>query len=185
MKLYRPILRNLKTQGFGLTNTIPSLLQGYQNMGLLGHDGIDWSTENGYDVRFNGEGKGTVKSTIIDSAGGLGVSVLFEADGKRWKTIYWHLKEFKVKTGDQVESGTLLGLADNTGWSTGSHLHFGLYEVDRDGDVINYTNGYRGAISPEPFFQNIYILDLLETLNGQIAVLKLKIAELLKKLFGR
>jgi murein DD-endopeptidase MepM/ murein hydrolase activator NlpD len=185
MKIYRPVKRNLCTQKFGLANTNPSVLPLYKQLGLDGHDGLDFLTENGDDVRFNFGGKGVVQSTKIDSSGGLGVSVLFENNGKHYKTIYWHLKEFKVKTGDAVESGTLLGLADNTGMSTGSHLHFGLYETDKNGDVINYNNGYRGAMDPNPFIQNIYILDELAYLEGQIKVIQLKIIETLKKLLGK
>ncbi len=38
--------------------------------------------------------------------------------------IYGHLSEWKVKEGDKVTKGQVIGLTGNTGNSTGPHLHF-------------------------------------------------------------
>ena len=40
--------------------------------------------------------------------------------------------------------------------TTGSHLHFGLKEVDNTGRTVNWNNGYNGAIDPAPFFNQAY-----------------------------
>lgn len=40
------------------------------------------------------------------------------------ETTYAHLHRFKVKEGDRVEGGQLIGLGGSSGHSTGSHLHF-------------------------------------------------------------
>ncbi len=41
-------------------------------------------------------------------------------------TIYGHMMDFKVKAGDKVQAGDVIGQSDNTGNSTGPHLHFEL-----------------------------------------------------------
>ncbi|MEQ1733385.1 MAG: M23 family metallopeptidase [Bacteroidia bacterium] len=40
------------------------------------------------------------------------------------ETTYAHLSKLKVKAGDVVRSGQILGMGGNTGHSEGSHLHF-------------------------------------------------------------
>lgn len=62
-------------------------------------------------------------ATIIDH--GLGVY-----------TGYWHQKEIKVATGDQVQAGQLIGLIGDTGRVTGPHLH---WEIWVNGAQVNPT----------------------------------------------
>jgi len=50
------------------------------------------------------------------------------------ETYYAHLHRIKVKSGDVVDAGEVIGLGGNSGHSTGSHLHF---EVRFKGVPIN------------------------------------------------
>lgn len=74
------------------------------------------------------------------------------------KTIFWHLKKgtLKVTASQKVKTGDLIAEADNTGMSTGSHLHFGLKPVYQGENAWDWTNadqnnGYKGAIDPAPY----------------------------------
>jgi hypothetical protein len=50
------------------------------------------------------------------------------------ETLYAHLHRLKVKPGDVIEAGQLVGLGGSSGRSTGSHLHF---EVRFKGKPLN------------------------------------------------
>lgn len=62
-------------------------------------------------VRFAGKSGGYGNVIIIRHYNGL-------------ETVYAHLYKIKVKPGDIVNSGEMIGLGGNTGHSTGTHLHF-------------------------------------------------------------
>ncbi|MDR0463800.1 MAG: M23 family metallopeptidase [Treponema sp.] len=52
-----------------------------------------------------------------------------------YKSLYGHLSAFSVKQGDKVIRGRKIGEVGNTGYSTGPHLHFGIY--DRNNKLVN------------------------------------------------
>jgi murein DD-endopeptidase MepM/ murein hydrolase activator NlpD len=62
--------------------------------------------------------------------------------GGGYVTRYGHNKEIRVRTGDRVERGQVIGLVGSTGRSTGPHVHF---EVLRDGKVVNPRRYLRAA----------------------------------------
>jgi len=43
--------------------------------------------------------------------------------GQGLLTLYMHLSEFKVKEGDKVTRGQIIGLSGGSGRATGPHLH--------------------------------------------------------------
>lgn len=83
------------------------------------HNGVDIDLERGDKVVAAFDG-------IVRFAkwqGGFGnVVVVRHSNGL--ETLYAHLSKLKVKVGQVINSGNILGLGGSTGHSTGSHLHF-------------------------------------------------------------
>ncbi len=177
LKLENPLSSILITQKFG-DNATPV----YGQQGLIGHNGIDYRAPHGTPVLAAHDGTAYYQ---IDGNGGHGVVIItdkqYDYGGEQayFKTIYWHLvdplKDIKFRSplldfpwGKPVKAGEIIGYADNTGLSTGSHLHFGLKPVAKVGESnnswanIEQTNGYYGAIDPAPYLlpEFPYLTDL-------------------------
>lgn len=56
---------------------------------------------------------------------GYGKMMIIE-HSEQWATLYAHLNRFKVKTGEWVAKGQLVGKMGRTGRASGVHLHFEL-----------------------------------------------------------
>jgi murein DD-endopeptidase MepM/ murein hydrolase activator NlpD len=92
-------------------------------------NGVKKSQHTGLDFRV------TTGTPISATNGGtvvLARPLYFEGNcviidhGQGLLTLYLHLSEFKVKEGDAVEKGQMLGLSGGTGRATGPHLHFAV-----------------------------------------------------------
>ncbi len=93
------------------------------------HGGIDiaaWTgtpvraTANG-TVRFSGTKTGYGKTVVLDHKFGF-------------KTLYAHLNDRLVRNGQKVDKGDIIGRVGQTGYATGSHLH---YEVMINDQKVN------------------------------------------------
>lgn len=157
--------------------------------GIKGHNGIDFLTNHGWTIYATHDGTAEYQ---IDSSGGHGV-VITSKDGS-FKTISWHFcdgseEKFKSplfgKSGVPVETGDIIGYSDNTGVSTGDHLHFGLKFL-KNGETINKDNGFLGAVDATPYFNGYTPEQFLElkkkvTLLQQLVNLWIKLKTLLDK----
>jgi len=187
MKIYRAIKTTNITQKFGLLGTAPQLLPFYQSMGLQGHNGYDFLSYDGEPIYWDGDIRGIVLNTEMDNKGGLGINVITEDKDGIFKHRFWHLKEFKCQAGQILESGDLIGLADNTGYSSANHLHRDLKPMIKD-ELGNYQkkepdNGFAGCIDLFPYFINLFILDIISNLKVQISLTQ-KIIELFQKVLN-
>jgi murein DD-endopeptidase MepM/ murein hydrolase activator NlpD len=93
------------------------------------HKGIDLRAAEGSDVAAAGAGR----VTFAGVSGGYGTTVVVEhANGL--STRYAHLSGIRVKVGDEITAGQVIGLAGSTGRATAPHLHF---EVLEDGVQVD------------------------------------------------
>jgi murein DD-endopeptidase MepM/ murein hydrolase activator NlpD len=93
------------------------------------HAGLDIAGERGQPVFVTASG--TI--THVGWEGGYGNLITVD-HGFGLETRYGHLLDYKVKVGQKVNRGDVIGHVGNTGRSTGYHLH---YEVLANGKLLN------------------------------------------------
>jgi murein DD-endopeptidase MepM/ murein hydrolase activator NlpD len=93
------------------------------------HPGLDISADKGDAVYATADGK-----VVNASASGNYGNLVVIDHGYGLETRYGHLSAFKVKQGQAVKRGDLIGLVGATGRATGAHLH---YEVRANGRILN------------------------------------------------
>jgi len=98
------------------------------------HKGVDLVAKRGKKIMSTGKG------TVIKARYSIGYGKHVKIDhGYGYVSVYAHMSKIKVKKGQKVKHGDIIGLVGNTGRSTGPHLH---YEV--------WINGK--AVDPEKFY---------------------------------
>lgn len=108
------------------------------------HTGMDFTARVGTPVYATGDG---VVEDLENSGWGYGKCIVIN-HGYGYKTRYAHLSAFKVKSGQRIKRGELIGLVGNTGKSTGPHLH---YEVEKGGKKVNPIHYYHSDLTPDQY----------------------------------
>ena len=123
--LLKPIDGGTLTQLFGKTE-FAAVTDVYGN-GV--HNGVDFKASVGASI-FAAD-KGVVKavgnSDLVCNKGSYGKWILIDHPNKL-ATLYAHLSLIKVTQGQNVNRGDIIGLSGNTGYTTGPHLHFTVYD---------------------------------------------------------
>jgi hypothetical protein len=129
------------TQPFGANPHI------YTRFGMPGHEGLDIRALMNTNIYCCADGEVyMVHTNPRTHAYGIHVRVRHK-DG--YKTVYGHLAQPLAKVGQEVSAGQVIGKADSTGASTGSHLHLTL---KRDGATERGETIYpKDVIDPTPF----------------------------------
>jgi murein DD-endopeptidase MepM/ murein hydrolase activator NlpD len=124
-------MKGTLTQGYGNT--------GFRSLGYSFHNGLDIAAAAGTPIYAAADG--TVEATGTgEGAYGNWVAIKHETGkftGKAVITLYAHMSSFRVKTGQAVKMGTLVGFEGNTGNTTrllygphrGYHLHFTVFDA--------------------------------------------------------
>ena len=89
------------------------------------HSGIDLVLQNG--ITFGTPVYASASGTVVfsgDEGNGYGRHVVIYHKSTNLYTLYGHMSEVKVKTGETVNQDSIIGLVGSTGRSTGPHLHF-------------------------------------------------------------
>ena len=85
------------------------------------HQGLDYRVPTGTPVAAMNSGKVLLARFLYYEG-----NCVFLDHGQGLITVYFHLSEIKVKEGDDVKRGEIIGLSGGTGRATGPHLHVGV-----------------------------------------------------------
>lgn len=97
------------------------------------HTGTDIACAEGTPILAAADGVVTVANGLDSWGGSYGYYVQIDHGGGL-ETLYAHCSSICVTTGQQVQSGQVIGYVGHTGRATGSHLHF---EVRANGNRVN------------------------------------------------
>ena len=149
----------------------------YSHFGMSGHNGTD--LQAGVQPIY-AACAGTIVEKQTIASRGLGLGILtdeafdLDAAGTHFVKIrYWHLQSFNVDVGQHVNAGDLIGYSDNTGYSSGNHLHFEGDPMDKDAvgnlTLVNPPGSITGSIDLAPFFIGQYA-DVLSIKSQALAL---------------
>lgn len=110
------------------------------------HAGLDFSAPQGTPIYATANGSVT---TAGSTGNGYGNHVVIN-HGYGYETLYGHMVRVKVRNGQEVKRGEVIGWVGSTGKSTGPHCH---YEVHKNGEKIDPIYFFYNDLSPDQFDQ--------------------------------
>ena len=114
------------------------------------HKGLDFTAPQGTPIYATGDG--TVNFAGKEN-GGFGNHVKIN-HGYGYETLYGHMFRVKVRAGQRVKRGEIIGWVGNTGKSTGPHCH---YEVHVNGNEVNPVYFFYNDLNAEQYDQLLKI----------------------------
>lgn len=113
------------------------------------HAGCDFSAVRGTPIYATGNGVANVKKDFE----GYGNCIEIE-HGFGLMTRYGHCDKIKVKQGQKVKRGEIIGFVGSTGTATSPHLH---YEVHKNGSTVDPIHYFFNDLSPSEYEELIKI----------------------------
>jgi murein DD-endopeptidase MepM/ murein hydrolase activator NlpD len=108
------------------------------------HYGLDFSAPQGTPIYATADGSVT---TAGSTGNGFGNHVIIN-HGYGYETLYGHMVRVKVRNGQTVRRGEVIGWVGSTGKSTGPHCH---YEVHKNGEKLDPIYFFYNDLTPEQF----------------------------------
>jgi murein DD-endopeptidase MepM/ murein hydrolase activator NlpD len=112
---------------------------------VIFHDGVDISAKSGSKIVATASGTVDI---IIHSNLGYGNKIVIN-HGNGYETLYAHLKFIKVRKGQYIKQGQVIGEVGSTGLSTGDHLHYEIRYNDELKDPLAYFQTYLTPIGKD------------------------------------
>jgi|TARA_B100001093_G_scaffold235748_1_gene225960 murein DD-endopeptidase MepM/ murein hydrolase activator NlpD len=97
------------------------------------HSGLDFAVNLNTDVLATGDG--VVTKAQYDSGWGRYVKI---DHGYGYETVYAHLYKIRVKKGQKIKRGQVIGKSGNSGRAAGFHLHYEVHKNNKTVDPKKY-----------------------------------------------
>lgn len=114
------------------------------------HTGLDFAAAIGTPIYATGNG---VVSEASYDPGGYGNHVIID-HGYGYQTLYGHMVKIKVRDGQHVMRGEVIGWIGSTGKSTGPHCH---YEVIKNGQKIDPVHFFFNDLTAVEYERMVHI----------------------------
>jgi murein DD-endopeptidase MepM/ murein hydrolase activator NlpD len=114
------------------------------------HAGLDFSAPQGTPIYATANG---VVRVAGNQGNGYGNHVIIN-HGYQYSTLYGHMYRIKVRVGQAIKRGEVIGYVGNTGKSTGPHVH---YEVMKGGRHLDPIYFFYNDLTPEQYQQILKI----------------------------
>ncbi|MCQ2297782.1 MAG: M23 family metallopeptidase [Bacteroidales bacterium] len=126
------------------------------------HTGVDLTAKKGTPIYATGDGVVEVAGKGLSDYSGYGVVCVIN-HGYGYKTLYGHMTDVKVRRGQKVKRGELVGTVGSTGLSQAPHLH---YEVIMNGKKVDPVRYFFNGLTPTEYEE---ILELARQENQCIS----------------
>jgi murein DD-endopeptidase MepM/ murein hydrolase activator NlpD len=84
------------------------------------HKGVDYAASSGTPIMAAGDSR----VQFVGRQNGYGNVVILD-HGRGYTTLYGHMSRFgKIRAGQRIAQGTVIGYVGSTGMATGPHLHY-------------------------------------------------------------
>jgi hypothetical protein len=130
-----------------------------------GHEGVDFATPTGTPIYAPFDGIIVRDEINQDGWKNYGVYTVIWDPVQKCALWFCHLKDFTTNIGDQVRVGDVIAHTNNTGNTTGPHVHVNFCETDGNGVRLHQENGSLG-------FLNLEDTNLVEIIADPNAVIK-------------
>lgn len=175
LSLWYPAKPYVVSQKWGIYNPA------YEQFGFDKHNGEDFLMEP--DHKTHCPIPSVVEETGYNEGAGNFVRLVSQekwlVDGVECYvgTMFMHHEKILCKKGDLLKTGDVMGIADNTGFSTGPHTHGSYYRLSRPQNLPEYrldadlhTNQ---TFDPSPYWNKFYAQDygLVIGLYAQVVAL--------------
>jgi murein DD-endopeptidase MepM/ murein hydrolase activator NlpD len=114
------------------------------------HTGLDFSAPQGTPIYATAQGVVRIAGNL---GNGYGNHVVIN-HGYQYSTLYGHMYRIKVRSGQSVKRGEVIGYVGNSGKSTGSHLHYEVMKGKKHLDPIYF---FYNDLTPEQYQQILKI----------------------------